>query len=263
MANFNPITVKGHSLFEVSSAFQKSIRRGDELQAIYWALELYKSNYAEYAWKRLLLMTGEDIGLADPQASVMVQANYATWSHFKSVAKKDGAGEQPAIHPFMLAVLYCVRAQKSRIVDNILIYYGRFWQDDVRSMQFIEIPDYAMDKHTHGGKRAGKGFANFMYESTHLENKGLPELDEHYERLAKRTIKFYQAGNVAKGFFEKFKVPEDLDQFDNEPDGITDDNSLWESGVTAPAPVSASASPRPRVVKKGEPELPIQEPDEE
>jgi hypothetical protein len=60
---FNVKTVGGHELSEVASAFQKSIRRGLEDEALHWGVELDLSGFGEYAWKRLRIMTSEDIGL--------------------------------------------------------------------------------------------------------------------------------------------------------------------------------------------------------
>ena len=59
-------TQKGYEFFEVSSAFQKSIRRCMEDEALYWAIELWNSNYKEYVWKRMLIIASEDVGLAEP-----------------------------------------------------------------------------------------------------------------------------------------------------------------------------------------------------
>ena len=52
-------TNRGYDLYEVASALQKSIRRGDYRVAGYMALELFP-NYAEYCWKRLLTVSAED-----------------------------------------------------------------------------------------------------------------------------------------------------------------------------------------------------------
>ena len=55
-------SIGGYKLGEVASALQKSIRRGDEPQALFWSTELDLSGYTEYAWKRLRIITSEDIG---------------------------------------------------------------------------------------------------------------------------------------------------------------------------------------------------------
>ena len=53
-------TARGYSLFDVASAFQKSIRRGEAGLAVYFALELYASGFWRYAWKRLMVISAED-----------------------------------------------------------------------------------------------------------------------------------------------------------------------------------------------------------
>ncbi len=45
-------TIHGYDFFEVSSAMQKAIRRGDARVAGFFALELWHSNYRDYVWKR-------------------------------------------------------------------------------------------------------------------------------------------------------------------------------------------------------------------
>ena len=52
-------TQRGYDFYEVASALQKSIRRGDVKIAGYMALELFPQ-YAEYCWKRLLTISAED-----------------------------------------------------------------------------------------------------------------------------------------------------------------------------------------------------------
>ncbi len=53
-------TIHGYDFFEVSSAMQKAIRRGDACVAGYFALELWHSNYRDYVWKRLFTISAED-----------------------------------------------------------------------------------------------------------------------------------------------------------------------------------------------------------
>jgi len=54
------LTAGGYDYYEVASALQKSIRRGLEDDALFWATELYISDYAAHAWKRLLVIASED-----------------------------------------------------------------------------------------------------------------------------------------------------------------------------------------------------------
>jgi hypothetical protein len=86
---FERTTRKGYDLFEVASAFQKSVRRGDEETAMYFAVELFESGYDEYLWKRMKIITSEDVGLAEPALPATIGALYAMYVDQKK--KKDAA----------------------------------------------------------------------------------------------------------------------------------------------------------------------------
>jgi replication-associated recombination protein RarA len=45
-------TPNGHLCGEAASALQKSIRRGKERDALYWASELDLAGFGNYIWKR-------------------------------------------------------------------------------------------------------------------------------------------------------------------------------------------------------------------
>ena len=169
-------TVSGHPLGEVASAFQKAIRRGLEDEALHWGVELDMSNYGEYAWKRMRIMTSEDVGLAEPHLAATIYALYQNWVDQKR--KKDlkhGPERLFLVH----AILLLVRAKKSRIVDHALItYYGNH---KPRS-----IPDYALDKHTAAGRRMGRGVEHFFSDGIQLANRS--ELVDEYEAKAKATL---------------------------------------------------------------------------
>lgn len=70
------ITKNGYDFFECSSALQKSIRRGLEDDALFWAAEFSLSNFSEYVWKRLRIISSEDVGLAEPHISSEIMALY-------------------------------------------------------------------------------------------------------------------------------------------------------------------------------------------
>ena len=64
MATDKLVTKRGYDFYEVASAFQKAIRRGDGRMAGYWALELYDTsefNWRGYVWKRIHIIASEDI----------------------------------------------------------------------------------------------------------------------------------------------------------------------------------------------------------
>ena len=130
-----PPTKDGHDLHEVLSALQKSIRRGLEEQALYWASELDLSGYSQHLWNRLRIIASEDVGLAMPGAASIVRALYENW--------QDAPENKLWV---MHATLLLVRAPKSRIVDHACcIFYNE------GSLTF-DMSDFALDKHTRRGR---------------------------------------------------------------------------------------------------------------
>src|SRR5579871_5710624 len=110
-------TLGGYFNSEVTSAMQKSIRRGLEEEALFWASELDLSGYGAYVWKRLRIIASEDIGLADPNVCVQVRVLYENWTEQRKKKDRSHAERLFLVH----AVLICVRAKKSRMADTALI----------------------------------------------------------------------------------------------------------------------------------------------
>lgn len=172
------LTSNGYDFGEVSSAFQKSVRRGLEADALYWAVELDLSGYAEYLWKRMRIITSEDVGLADPVMPATIYALYELWRDLKNKKDKHKPERLPLIH----AVLALVRCRKSRVIDHaICVAYA---QHSGRH----PIPEWALDKHTIEGKRMGRGFDHFFTEGIKMENMGNVEGEEQYLAAARSVL---------------------------------------------------------------------------
>lgn len=173
---FNITTKNGHPLSEVASAFQKSIRRGLEDDALHWGVELDISNFSEYAWKRMRIIASEDVGLAEGHLASTI---FALYQHWADQRKKKDAKHAPERLFLIHAILLLVRAKKSRIVDHALIvYYGNH--------ERRAIPDFALDKHTARGRRLGRGFEHFFDEGIKLGNRA--EIEDPYEERARETL---------------------------------------------------------------------------
>jgi replication-associated recombination protein RarA len=142
-------TRKNYDFYECSSAFQKSIRRGETEQALFFGWELYASGYSKYCWKRLLIITSEDIGLAEPHAINTVMNLHKAW---EIIAESN---LEEAGMPFIQAILYLSNCQKSRLIDEYKIYL-------MKSDVLHEIPEYALDVHTRRGKSMGKNHIDFL-----------------------------------------------------------------------------------------------------
>jgi putative ATPase len=71
---------EGDYHFDVISAFIKSIRGSDVDAALYWLARMIRGGEdPRFIFRRLLISCAEDIGLADPQALVVVQANASAY----------------------------------------------------------------------------------------------------------------------------------------------------------------------------------------
>lgn len=156
-------TIKGYDLFEVVSAFQKSIRRGKEHDAMFWGVELYESGYIPLAWKRMIVICTEDIGLAYPSAPVIINA---LKQQYDELSKADDKKQQCRL-PYVQAVLFLTHAPKSRITDWALNYWFDSHLFDTHNR---EIPEYALDIHTRRGKSKGKTITHFFTEGSIVEN---------------------------------------------------------------------------------------------
>ena len=172
---YRPSTKKGYDFGEAASAFQKSIRRGLEDSALFGATELDQSGFGEYVWKRIRIITSEDIGIAWAEGPAVIQALYQTWLQLRS--KKDAA-HGPERLCLVHAVVLLTRAPKSRIIDHALLSY---YNNSAKP----EIPDVALDKHTLKGKRIGRGWDHFFNEGTKLVNpQGYAPIPDPYRETA-------------------------------------------------------------------------------
>jgi replication-associated recombination protein RarA len=146
-----PQTQRGYYFDEVFSALQKDIRRGKEYEAVFWAAELESFN-PKALWNRLRVIASEDIGIANPHASLIVDVLEKEYNATKG---KNDSWRLYLVH----AVLFLARSPKSRIVDSLLnVVYNDY--------ERLEIPDYALDKHTYRGRKMGRGWDHFFAEGT-------------------------------------------------------------------------------------------------
>jgi len=164
---FELITKNGYKLDEVVSALQKSIRRGQEQRAVYWAYEMFESGYIKYLWRRLSVIALEDISLADPFAAVLVN------SLAQSSERINQKDKIEVLHPGM-AVMYLCRAKKSREVDYCL----EIVEHQRKSGEKLKLEDHELDSHTDEGRKKLR--------------KQSKEQGVSYERLV--DLQFYHEG---------------------------------------------------------------------
>ncbi|MFZ6026630.1 MAG: AAA family ATPase [Chloroflexota bacterium] len=105
----------GDAHYDTISAFIKSVRGSDPDAALYWlAKMLYAGEHPRFILRRLIILAGEDIGLADPQG--LVVANAAAQA-FEYIGLPEG------IFPIVEATLYLATAPKSNTTTS---YFSAF-----------------------------------------------------------------------------------------------------------------------------------------
>jgi|GEM_PF-275298 len=180
----------GYPMDEVTSAIQKSIRRGKEAEAGYWAMEMIDSGYWRYLLHRLQTIACEDIGLADPNAVLLVSAvRQGLETRFQEM-KERGKNWMPVpAEQIGFLILYLCRAPKSRMADDFMWYVQKKRKEGKR----IEIPEYAVDEHTKRGKEKirqvakGKGITIERAQEEEFYLKG---------GLLKNAVKVSKEGQV-------------------------------------------------------------------
>ena len=153
------LTVGGYPIDEVSSSLQKCVRRSDLDGALFWCSELDLTGYSAYAWKRLLIVCSEDVGISDPLLPAVIRALYENW---KTLTARKDTRHRPERLSLLHAVTLLCRASKSRLVDNActVFYSGPREQR--------EVEDHCLDKHTTRGRQMGRGFRHFFEEAARL-----------------------------------------------------------------------------------------------
>ena len=178
-------TKKGYGFMPCASALQKAIRRGEEDIALYFMVELFNSGYDEYVWKRLKIITCEDVGLAEPNAPAIIHGLYEMYLDQK---KKKDEKNKPERLFITQAIIYLTRCKKSRLIDWTLI---TVWGE--HDGKEVKIPDYAYDKHNQEGRKMGRGVDHFFQEGTILLNQvaipGESEMRENAYQIMKNPPK--------------------------------------------------------------------------
>ena len=133
---------QGDAHFDTISAFIKSIRGSDPDAALFWLARMVEAGEnPRFLFRRLLISAGEDVGLADPMAIVVVQACAAA---FEQVGLPEG------LYPLTEATLYLAGAEKS---NSALGFFDAV--KTVREAQKQQVPAHLRD-----ASRDGKAFGD-------------------------------------------------------------------------------------------------------
>jgi len=198
----------GDSHYDTISAFIKSVRGSDPDAALYWlAKMLYAGEDPRFILRRLIILAGEDIGLADPMGIVV--ANSAAQAF-------DYIGLPEGIYPIVEATLYLATAPKSNTATSYFKAYQLIEEEGK-----TEVPDHLKDG-TRDAEALGHG-KEYQYphaESDHfLPQQYLPKevlgtyfyqpSTQGYEQgVADRLGRWREAQRKAMSITETEDIPE-------------------------------------------------------
>lgn len=173
------------------SAMQKCIRRGLELDAMRFAVELHQTSkaFCTMVCNRLEVISHEDIDTMAAPWIVPYVHTAATQAKAWYDPKKLGKSRMAIGN----AIRIMARAPKCRQGDHFHIVAGL---QALLEGYVPEIPDWANDGHTLAGKRAGRGLEYFRAESAKLSP--VPVDADPYEDEAYRLLQLKESGGRAK-----------------------------------------------------------------
>jgi replication-associated recombination protein RarA len=165
----------GHDMNLLQSWLQKSIRRGDEAEALYAAREFIIAGFPGAVWNISFTTASEDIGLGERNlVQELVALHYAY--------KLEVARKSEHHHPWRLqlthAVMLCVHAKKSRLLDHATICTFEGGEKRVP-------PEWVMDVHTVAGRSKGKTVADF-FDTENPALNPLSGITDPYEAGARK-----------------------------------------------------------------------------
>ncbi len=157
----------GDEHYDIISAFIKSMRGSDPDAAIYYLARMLDAGEDPlFIARRIVILTVEDIGMADPQALVVAQS---------AAQALQFIGMPEGRLLLAQAVIYAATAPKSNsaylAIDQALA--------DIRRGEIGGVPDHLKDSHYAGAQKLGHGL-NYRYPHEYpegwVEQQYLPDL---------------------------------------------------------------------------------------
>ena len=158
---------------EIISSLQKEIRRGHTENAALIAFEMATTSpqLEAYLWKRLQVISVEDVGFGDPTAPILI---HTLAEMINDLDRQDGERLLYAVH----AVRYLCAAQKDRSSDEMINWMLRAVEtENLRPT----IPEYALDMHTARGQQMGRDVVHFIQEAARVSPEW-PDRDVSYRQ---------------------------------------------------------------------------------
>ncbi|MEW5987070.1 MAG: AAA family ATPase, partial [Chloroflexota bacterium] len=123
---------EGDVHYDTISAFIKSLRGSDPDAALYWMAKMvYAGEDPRFIFRRMAILAGEDVGMADPQAAVVVAS---CWELYERIGLPEGN------FPLTLAALYLATCPKS---NSALAFFDAL--STVEKEQEANVPVHLKD----------------------------------------------------------------------------------------------------------------------
>ncbi|BAU67448.1 recombination factor protein RarA/unknown domain fusion protein (plasmid) [Stanieria sp. NIES-3757] len=170
---------EGDAHFDTISALIKSVRGSDPDAALYWlAKMIYAGEDPRFIFRRLLILASEDVGLADPNAVVVVNSCAQAF---------DRVGMPEGRYPLAQATLYLATAPKS---NSMMGFFDALAA--VEGEQQSDIPNHLKDANR-DKKGLGHG-ANYLYPHAYRDHW----IEQQYLPSSLQGRVFYQPSDLGK-----------------------------------------------------------------
>jgi putative ATPase len=154
----------GDAHYDTISAFIKSVRGSDPDAALYWlAKMLYAGEDPRFILRRLVILAGEDIGMADPMGLVVASS---------AVQAFEFIGLPEGVYPIVEATIYLSTAPKS---NSAGAYFRAFKQVEAEGK--VDVPRHLQDTNR-DAKALGHGVGYqypHSFDGHHVPQNYLPE----------------------------------------------------------------------------------------
>lgn len=198
----------GDAHYDTISAFIKSVRGSDPDAALYWlAKMIYAGEDPRFILRRLIILAGEDIGLADPMGIVVAASAAQAF---------DYIGLPEGVYPIVEATLYLATAPKSNTTTSYFKAFERIEQEGVG-----EVPTHLKDNNRDAAALGhGKGYVYPHMQAGHFTpQQYLPKnllgtyfykpSGEGYEAQVKTRLEMWrEAQRAALGITRREDIPE-------------------------------------------------------
>jgi putative ATPase len=198
----------GDAHYDTISAFIKSVRGSDPDAALYWlAKMLYAGEDPRFILRRLIILSGEDIGLGDPLGLVVASAAAQAF---------DYIGLPEGVYPIVEATLYLATAPKSNTATSYFKAFQLIEEEGVG-----DVPKHLQDSNRDAVALGhGKGY-QYPHESPDhfLPQQYLPRSllgtyfynpsTQGYEvEVSERLARWREAQRKALGITSTEEIPE-------------------------------------------------------